>query len=82
MGLGKGRALPRSQNGRRAPMTIDALVLYTCFHYVYRSSIDLRASTSSSASFRVEECPLVFAAQIAYLIKSLGTSMRSPRRSR
>ena len=31
-------------------------------HYVYRSHIDLRASTSSSTSFRVKKCPLAFAA--------------------
>ena len=42
--LGKGRTMtpPHSQDGRRAPMTIDAHVLYICFHYVYRSPIDIR----------------------------------------
>ena len=36
-------------------MTIDAHVLYSCFHYVYRSPIDLRGSTTSYTLFRVEK---------------------------
>ena len=46
-------SFPRVQDGRRAPMTIDAHVLYTFpLSYVYRSPIDLRASTLNSTLFR------------------------------
>ena len=50
--------------GRRAPMTIDAHVLYAGFHYVCISPVDLRASTSSSTSIRVKNCPLTISAPI------------------
>ena len=57
MGLGKGRALPHSQECRRAPMTIDAHVLLAGFHYVFISPIDRHTPTIGLVVRLAEDAP-------------------------